>query len=285
MGAATVAPPARHDKGSADASTKAFLHGAGKSGQGGENMSRLQARTILVSVAVAALLAASGSLAQETLSAKLHASGMVRVTRGDVELAVIELNAHGPEWKLAPQATAAAEVSDLPDQAGKRFVGTLPVPNTDGGAIKFTESVKALPQRLEFEYDLSVTGAMKLNGLQVSILLPVAQYGGKEVVISQPEGEPEIVTLPQEQKGETSQLWFGEGATIEVAKGTDDAIVIELRAATDVLVQDLRQWDRPTFEIRFPAIMEDQGRDVAAEDRFHLDLTVTLPAPVKLEGP
>jgi hypothetical protein len=53
----------------------------------------------------------------------------------------VELNAHGPEWKYAPQTSAAAEVSDLPDQAGKRFVGTLKVPNVDGGAIAFTESV------------------------------------------------------------------------------------------------------------------------------------------------
>jgi hypothetical protein len=31
--------------------------------------------------------------------------------------------------------------------------------------------------------------------------------------------------------------------------------------------------------------MEDQGREVAAGDKFHLDLSVTFPAPVKLEGP
>jgi len=249
-------------------------------------MGGMQARTILVSVAATVLLAAAGgSWAQETLSAKLDATGMVRVGRGDVELAMIELNAHGPEWKHAPQAGAAAEVSDLPDQAGKRFVGTLPVPNTEGGAIRFTESVKALPQGLELEYDLSVTGAMRLNGLQVSICLPVARYAGKELVVAQPEYEPQMVSLPQEQRGEAFQVWAGEGARIEVAKGTEDAITIELRAATDVVVQDLRRWEHPTFEIRFPAIMEDQGRDVAAEDRFHLDLTITLPAPVKLEGP
>lgn len=198
---------------------------------------------------------------------------------------MIELNAHGPEWKHAPQASAEAEVGDLPDQAGKRFVGTLPVPNTDGGAVRFTETVKVLPQGLQLEYDLSLTGAMKLNGLQVSILLALAQYAGKELVVTQPGGEPQIVGLPQEQQGETFQVWAGEGAKIEVAKGTDDAITIQLRAATDLVVQDLRRWEVPTFEIRFPAIMEDQGRDVAAEDKFHLDLTVTFPAPVKLEGP
>jgi len=267
-------------------------------------MSRLQARPILVSVAAALLLAAaSGSwaqapapapapptappvpTAQEPLSAKLHASGMVRITRGDVELALIELNAHGPQWKHAPQASAAAEVSDLPGRAGKRFVGTLPVPNTDGGALKFAESVKALPQGLALEYDLGLTKAMKLNGLQVSLLLPAAQYAGKELLIARPDGEPEIASLPQEQEGQTFQVWSGEGARIEAAKGTDAAITIELRAAADVVVQDLRRWGSPAFEIRFPAIMQDEGRDVAADDRFHLDLTVTFPTPVKLAGP
>ena len=249
-------------------------------------MSRLQARTVLVSLAgVVLLAAASGSWAQETLSAKLDASGMVRVTRGDVELAMIELNAHGPEWKHAPQATATAQVSDLPGQAGRRFVGTLPVPNAGGGALKFTESVKALPQGLALEYDLSATGAMKLNGLQVSINLPVAVYAGKELVMSQLGAEPQSASFPQEQQGETFQVWAGEGAKIEVAKGTADAITIELRAAADVVVQDLRRWEHPTFEVRFPAISEDQGRELTADDRFHLDLTVTFAEPVKLVGP
>jgi hypothetical protein len=249
-------------------------------------MSRPPARTIVVSLAATALLAAaSGSWAQETLAAKLDASGMIRVMRGDVELAMIELNAHGPEWTHAPQASATAEVSDLPGQAGKRFVGTLPIPNTNGGAIRFTESVKPLPQGVQLEYALSMTAAMRLNGLQLSICLPVAQYAGKEAVVSQPDAESQIVGLPQEQQEQRFVLWTGEGAKVEVAPGTTDAATMELRAPTDVVIQDLRPWDRPTFEVRFPAIMEDPGRDVAAEDEFHLDLTVTFAAPVTLEGP
>jgi len=249
-------------------------------------MRSLQARTVVVCVAATMLLAAAGtSWAQETLTARLHATGMARVSRGDVELAMIELNAHGPGWQHAPQASATADVGDLPDQAGKRFVGTLPIPNTDGGGIQYTESVKALPRGLRLEYDLGMAGAMRLNGLQVSICLPVARYAGKELVASQPQGEPQLLGFPQEQQERTFQVWAGQGAKIEVAKGTDEAVTIELRAATDVVIQDLRRWDRPVFEIRFPAIMEDQGRDVAAEDKFHLDLTVTFAAPVKLEGP
>ena len=104
-------------------------------------MGRPRAGLIVVSLAAAVLLAvAHGLWAQEPLSAKLDPSGMVRVFAGDVELAMIELNAHGPEWEHAPQATAKAQASDLPDQAGKRFVGTLPIPKTEGGA-EFEQSI------------------------------------------------------------------------------------------------------------------------------------------------
>ena len=250
-------------------------------------MSSLRAGMIVGSLVVAALwVGAPGLWAQEELSAKLDPSGLVRVVAGDVEVATVDLNAHGPEWKHAPQAGATARVTDLPDQAGKRVVGTLPVPGTDGGALEFTETVTALPQGFRLEYEVGVNRAMKLNGLQVSVNLPVARYAGKELVVMRPDNdEPGIATLPLEKREDTPQVWGGEGSKIEVAKGTDQALTIELRAATDVVIQDLRQWDQPTFEIRFPAIMEDPGREVAAEDKFHLELTVTFAAPVKLTGP
>ncbi len=249
-------------------------------------MCRLRAGMIVVSLLAAGLLGAvPGLRAQDTLAAKLDPSGLIRVLAGETELAAIEFNAHGPEWKHAPQASATAQVSDLPENAGKRFVGTLPVPNTEGGAVEFTETVMPLPQGLRLEYDVGVNQATRLNGLQVSICLPVARYADKEVVITRPdEDEPQVVALPKEQ-GEAAQLWAGEGAKVEVATGTNQAVTIELQAAASSVIQDLRQWERPTFEIRFPAIMEDPPREVAADDKFHLVLTVTFAAPVELAGP
>jgi len=243
-----------------------------------------QARTMALTAAVM-LLAVSASWAQEGLTATLQPTGLVQVARGEAAPIVIELSAHGLEWRHAPQATATAEVSDLPDHGGREFVGTLPIPNTDGGAIRYTERVTPLPQGLRLEYSLSMTQAMKLNGLQVSVYLPVDRYGGGEVTISQPHGDPQIAGLPHEQSERGAQIWSGQGARIEVAQGTDDAVKIELQAATDVVIQDLRQWEHPVFEIRFPAIMQDGGRDVAAGDRFHLDLTVSFAAPVRLMEP
>jgi len=234
---------------------------------------------------VVAFAITSGLGAQDTLSAKLDPSGMINISQGGVELAMVELNAHGPNWQHAPQETATAEITDLPDGDGKQAVGTLPIPGTDGGAIEFTETVKTVPQGLNLSYDINMTKAVRINGLQLSIILPVAQYGGEELMVTRPGDDPDIAGLPLEEPERNFQVWNGQGSKVQVASGTDKEFSVELRAAADLVVQDLRQWDRPIFEIRFPAIMQQEGRDVAAEDRFHLDLTITFAAPLKLEGP
>ncbi|MCX7597770.1 MAG: hypothetical protein N2512_02735 [Armatimonadetes bacterium] len=247
-----------------------------------------QAIAMVVAVAIAALgfAALGGHLwAQEILSVKVEPSGLVRVMRGNVPLAAIELNAHGPQWKHAPQESATAEMVRPAEGDDRRVVGTLPVPNTDGGAVKFSEVVVLAGQGLRLEYDVAVARGMKLNGLQVSILLPADLYADKEVLISHPDAEPQGATLPKEQRGEEFYVWGGEGQRVDVAKGTKDALTLELLAPADILIYDLRRWERPEFEIRFPAIHEDQGYDVSEDDLFHLDLTATFAGQLKLVGP
>lgn len=233
--------------------------------------------------AVALVLVGGGASAQGELTVRLDPSGMVQVSRGAVEIAMIELNAHGPGWQHAPQASATAQASAVPQ--GRQFTGTLPIPNTDGGAIEYTQTVTALPRGVRIRYDLAMTREMRLHGLQASILLPVAAHAGSEVLISQPHGDPEIAGLPQDQPEQgRAQLWSGSGSKVEVGQGTDNAVIMELRASTDVIVQDLREWEHEIFEVRFPAIMEGDGRRVSAEDRFHLDLIVTFASPVTHEA-
>ncbi|MBM3498036.1 MAG: hypothetical protein FJX74_05130 [Armatimonadetes bacterium] len=248
-------------------------------------MFRGRTGTALALAVGALLLQTAGAPAQGALTATLDASGIIRLSRGGTALAVIELNAHGPDWKHAPQADAAARASDLPAPGGKQFVGALPIPNTNGGALEFTQTVTPIPEGLRLEYDIAAGATMRLNGLQLSILLPVDSYAGQEVVVSRFDAESQIVGLPQEPPTQGFQLWFGEGAKIEIAKGAEGAATVELRAPTDVVIQDLRQWEQSVFEVRFPAIMEEQGREVTQDDRFHLDLTVAFPEPVKLQGP
>jgi len=240
----------------------------------------------LFALAMGALLGSTGvSRSQEATTVKLSPSGVLDISRGGVPVGLVELSAHGAEWTHAPQKEAKAVVSDLPGGAGKQFVGTLAIPKTDGGEIRYTQTVKPLSQGVRIEYDLTMSKDMKVSGLQFSLYLPVEAYAGKEVLIPQLRDDPKLVGLPKEHQKGKFQLWSGQGAKIELAKGTPEAVTIELRAATDVVVQDLRQWEQPVFEVRFPAIMQDPGRDVKAGDRFHLDLTVTFATPARIEGP
>lgn len=232
---------------------------------------------------VTALLATTGAaFAQGAVTATVGQSGLIEVGDG-APIATIELNAHGPNWQHAPQEDANGQVSALPGQDGLKVTGTLPIPNTEGGAIDFTETVRELARGLRIEYELTMTQTMRLNGLQLSIDLPVARYAGGEVMIRSPHDDPDIAGLPEETTEGRTQLWRGDGATVEVAGETANAIAIELRAATDVVLQDLRQWESEVFEIRFPAIMEDPPREVRVGDRFHLDLTVTFAGPMTLQ--
>lgn len=240
---------------------------------------------VTAGMAATVVLATAGlSWSEDALTAKLHPSGMVEVSRGKVSLGTIDLNAHGAGWEYASQKDSKAKISDLPGKAGKRAEGVFAIPDTDGGAIRYTQSVRMLPRGFRIEYDLTTEKTMRLNGLQVSISLPEAQYAGKEVLISQLGNDPTLVGLPKEHQEGRSQVWTGEGAKIEVAKDTAEAVTVTLLAVTDVLVQDLRQWESPLFEIRFPAITDPSGREVLAGARFHLDITVTFASPVQIVG-
>jgi len=239
-------------------------------------------RSLVALSLLLALAACAG--AQQALTATVEPSGTVRVVSGAVELAMFELNAHATGWQHVPQAQATARVSDLPDGTGKRIEGTLPV-DAAGGVLQFTQTVRSTPEGLQFEYNVNVNQAVKVNGLQLSVCLPTARYAGKELFIGQPDRDPQIRSFPEQLNEQNFQVWSGEGERVEVARGMPEAVAVRLRAATDILVQDLRRWEHETFEIRFPAIMEDGGRELTPDDRFHLDFIVTFAAPVRVAGP
>jgi hypothetical protein len=249
--------------------------------------SLVQRAAMAAGIATVAMLTAGGGVwAQGGLTARIDPSGLITVSRGAVEVAMIELSAHGPGWVHAPQESATASFAQAPGSGARRITGSLPIPGSDGGAIDYTQTVSALPQGLRVRYELAMTKAMRLNGLHLSILLPVETHAGSEVMISQPHGDPDIAGLPEEQpEAGSAQLWTGSGSLVEVGKGAADMVTAQLRAATDVIIQDLRQWEHEIFEVRFPAIMDGEGRDVSAEDGFHLDITIGFNAPLTVEGP
>lgn len=239
-------------------------------------MCRWRAIISVVSLVGLGLIGAGGGGAQAAPAVRVDPSGVVQVMAGDVVLGLLDLNAHGPQWQHAPQTAATVQASALPEGQGQRFVGKLPIPNTEGGVLEFTETVTEVPQGVRVRYEVTVPQPLKLNGLQVSLVLGVGEYGGQTALVLRPDDYPSSAIFPLEKRENASQLWSGEGHRMEIASNTGKGINLELQAPAGIVIQDLRHWDQPTFEIRIPAIMEDPPREVGVEERFHLDLTLTV---------
>jgi hypothetical protein len=250
----------------------------------------------LVTWSVLIVLGSQVVCAQDALTAKLLPQGGVNIMSGEKPLATLSLNAHGPEWKHVDQAEATATVKEADPGPGKIVEGTLPVPGTDGGAVHFVETIGPTAKGFSADYTLGVTKALALNGLQVSLLLPTSMFAGKTIVVhtrpAAPAGgeaaadETVSVTLPEQLDAEKWQLAASPASKIEIAAGADDAITLvpkvpapkegEAPQLPMFVIQDLRKWDQNMVEVRLFLIMDDNGKQVAEEDKMHVALDLTF---------
>lgn len=260
------------------------------------------APALLVVLLVLAVLACAAASAQDALTARLLPQGGITIMSGEKLLATLSLNAHGPEWKHADQPAATDVVVKAADPGpGSVVEGSIPVPNTQGGTIRFVETVKPGPQGLTVGYTVGFNQAMTLNGLQVSLILPTDVYAGNTIAIRAPapppaEGEAAApktlsVALPEQFEEEKSQLAAAPGSSIEIAAGTPNAITVtpKLSGAKEgeavllprFIVQDLRKWERSVFEVRLVLIMDDQGKPVAADEKMTVALDLAFAGAVQ----
>ena len=252
--------------------------------------------TALVALLLLAGLGARIACAQDALSAKLLAQGGIRVMAGDKLLATLSLNAHGLGWKHADQPAATALIRDAEVGPAKTVEGSLPIPDTDGGALRYIETVTPAEKGFTVGYSLNYTKDMTLNGLQVSLLLPAEMFAGQAVVLRLPgEGgaatRAVTVPLPEKLNGDKWQLADGPAARIQIAAGTDNAITIAPKLSTAregakadlprFIVQDLRKWDQSVFEVRLVLIFDEKGKQVLAEDKANTELSITFARPLQ----
>jgi len=238
------------------------------------------------------------ALAQGTLIARLTPQGAVTVLSGETVVATLSLNAHGPEWTHVEQSEATASAADAQEGGGRVTQGTLPVPNTDEGAIRFWQTITPTPNGLSADYLLGATQPLALNGLHVSLLLPVEALAGKTVVVWPLEkgvtaDKPEELTVPAQLDAKQWQLFSGPASKIVVAPGTDEAITIvptafepnEVGAGEPAFffVQDLRRWDHDQVEVRLSLVNADNGQWLTAWDKLHIALDVTFARGVSWE--
>lgn len=267
----------------------------------------MSARRQAVAFAIVGIVLLSASpgvaLAQSALRAEVLPQGSVRVALDGATLATLSLNAHGPEWKQADQPEATATVSS-PGEDHKWVVqGTLPVPNTDGGAIRFVETVQPAANGFVADYVVGPTEALALNGLHVSLLLPVAAYAGKPVVVhalpakvagaAAPSATLQELVLPAQVDAAKWQLFTGAASKAEVAPGTAQAVTLLARAfePTDeatpeppvFAVQDLRRWEHDQIEVRLSLISSDAGRWLSPWDKLHVAVEVSFAQPLGWE--
>lgn len=246
---------------------------------------------VCLSWALAVACAPCTALAQGALTAKLAPQGTVTVLSGETVVATLSLNAHGPEWAHVDQPAATASAADAQEGGGRVTQGTLPVPNTDEGAIRFWQTIIPTPNGLSADYLLGATQPLALNGLHVSLLLPVETLSGKTIAVwplqqGAPAEEPEEIAVPAQLDTKQWQLFSGPASKVVVCPGTDDAITIvptafepnEVGAGEPPVffVQDLRRWDHDQVEVRLSLVNADNGQWLTAWDKLHIAVDVTF---------
>jgi len=236
---------------------------------------------VMMGCAVALLATVVGA---QGIQCALQKAGALVLSTDGQKLGMLELNAHGPEWKYVSQTEAMAEAKNTEDDKGKVLTGRLPVPNTEGGAVTFIETVVPGDNKLDVTYDLSFDQAMTLNGLQVSLVLPAKRYAGKPVTLRMGEGERNL-DLAMTLNRDLWELITVKGDQVRIASDTPDQITITTDQEADIGVKDLRRWDRDEFEVRIALITEQQGRQVSAADSFKIKLSLEFGGAVELTGP
>ena len=234
--------------------------------------------------------------AQDALTAKVLPQGEVSVKIGEWLLGTLSLNAHGPGWQYVDQAKSTATVTAVGDEVGVVIKkGTLPVPNTDGGAIRFVETLRPIEKGFRADYVLGATQALSLNGLHVSLLMPMATFTGETVKVhpvpvkaeggeAAPAAPAREITVPEQLDQQGWQLYVGPAGKIEISPGTDCAVTVTATvfeptaqgvAAPPVFaVQDLRRWNQDTLEVRISLINSDTGQLLSAEGKLRVALEV-----------
>ncbi|HJN14817.1 MAG TPA: hypothetical protein QGH10_04975 [Armatimonadota bacterium] len=225
-----------------------------------------------VAIAVCLLVAVTCT-AQDAAAISLADSGMLTAADAAGDICTVELNCHGPDWTYASQTEATATLENIGD--GERVLtGKLPVPETEGGSVTFTERLTDRDGGLDVAYELGFSKAMTLHGLQVSVLLPADRFAGTSLTIVAWDGGEWEIRLPlAPSDDDTWQL--GEYLSSAVVLGDGSGRMdVDPTKTPDLALYDLRRWDRNEFEIRMPLIYDQDGKAVTDADKMSLALTL-----------
>ena len=240
--------------------------------------------TIALALGVAAVLAGTTAVAQQGIVVQPAPTGRLQLMQAGQPIMAIELSVHGDNWTHAAQSRAQAQVTQVADQPGLLYKGLLAVPGGEG-PLNFEETVRPAENGFFVDYKMWFDQATTLNGLQVSLLLPVARYLGKSVVLVAGGGRETTVELPMQLDAQKWVLHQSGGVTeVQIGPGTDVASGVACGGPTNVLVHDLRQWQQQVFEIRFHEVYQQTATTVEANREFKVSLAFGFQEPVTIQG-
>lgn len=240
-------------------------------------------RTLTPSILVAIAPVGCAAWAQQGVVVQPAPTGRLQVLRAGQPVMAVELSTHGKEWTHAPQSRAQAQFTRLTDEPGLLYKGILEVPGAQG-PLNFEEAIRPADNGFFVDYKMWFNQPTTLNGLQVSLLLPVNRFLGKQVIVVGPAQRETTVTLPMELDEAKWILHRGSANEIQVAPGTDVAFAVAAQTRTNVVIHDLRRWQQQVFEIRFWQVFQDPAAVVEANREFTLNLAFGFGEPVQIQG-
>jgi len=209
------------------------------------------------------------SLPAADLSVSISDKGVVEVRDAVGPLARIVLTAHGPNWAGVSQDGPAAQV----EREGAEVRGAIPMPQGSQGVLRFVERVAQENGRVLLDYEVEFTEDSALQGAYVSVYLPVERFLGRRARLL-PADEEHV--FPEDPN---AQRFSGPARALVCDLGDGQALFLANMAGERVLLEDMRRFGGPVYELRYFLAQGSVGAGQRAVRRF-----VLVEAPVEEVG-
>jgi hypothetical protein len=159
---------------------------------------------------------------------------------GDVYL---EVNYYDSKWTIAQQHDrfALAENADKAADGAHVISGVL---TTAAGPANFTEHVKASTNGVNYAATFASEKALETNELSMAFILPLASFGGKEILFDQT-----AVGLSKTAPAKGAAKFFEKDGIHRIELPTESGKLI-ITGNFYVLLQDDREWGDPRYSLR-----------------------------------
>ena len=212
----------------------------------------------------------------EALVLLAEANGCIRLRDGDRRLLDMEVALHGPNWSYNSQAQTREWSASSETLTSRRFLGSIVIPQSGDRVLDVDETLTtdAAFRTARVDYALELAEPVRLNGYQVSLSVPLAEYAGQAATLTTAKGE---VRQPLPEAQGASIPFSGEVSRIRLPhpRAPHRSLDIAFDRPVPLMMQDNRAWGGSTMEFRVMFRRAESGVEEPAGRR---GLQVTLTA-------